>query len=219
MVGSFNNRYVNVAEQSSDLKPTALGQKSLSDKAGICSIIESYKNHPSIKQVRNNLKLLENEEKLCFKMVTTKYIKILLQKVNTKKSVGIDSIPSKLVKLAAEPLSQVVTEAISLCIKQNNLPNNAKVASVVLLDKGKSNKMSNFRPVSVFNTFSKIYEQGIKEQNVLGTEKSLSPEISAYRKLYSNQYVITSLIENWRGKVDKHFLVGAVLTYLLRAFD
>ena len=64
-------------------------------------------------------------------MVTTKYIKSLLQKVNTKKAVGIDSIPPKLVKLAAEPLSQPVTEAINMCIKQNNFPNNAKVASVV----------------------------------------------------------------------------------------
>ena len=112
-----------------------LGQKGLSDKAEICSIIDSYTNHPSIKQI-SNLKLLENEEKFCFKMVTTKYIKSLLQKVNTKKAVGIDSVPPKLVKLAAESLSQSVTEAINTCIKQNNFPNNAKVASVVPLDKG-----------------------------------------------------------------------------------
>ena len=69
--------------QSSCLKPTALRQKGLSDKAKIYSVMESYKYHLSIKQIRNNLKLLENEEKFCFKMVTTKYIKRLLQKVNT----------------------------------------------------------------------------------------------------------------------------------------
>ena len=51
-------------------------------------------------------------------MVTRKYIKSLLQKVNTKEAVEIDSIPPKLVKLAAEPLSQPVTEAINMCIKQ-----------------------------------------------------------------------------------------------------
>ena len=88
------------------------------DKAEIYSIIESYKNRPSIRQVGNNLKLLENEEKCCFKIVTLKYIKSLLQKVNTKKAVGIDSIPSTLVKLAAEPLSQPVTEAINMSIKK-----------------------------------------------------------------------------------------------------
>ena len=72
LVESFNNHFINIIEQSSGLKPTALGQKGLSDKAEICSIIESYKNHRSIKQIINNLKLLENKEKFCFKMVTTK---------------------------------------------------------------------------------------------------------------------------------------------------
>ena len=106
----------------------------------------------------------ENEEKFCFKMVTTKYIKSLLQKVNTKKAVGIDSIPPKLLKLASKPLSQPVTEAIS--IKQNSFPNNAKVASVVPLDKSKSKKfdMSDFRPVSVFNTFSKSTNKLLKSK-------------------------------------------------------
>ena len=102
------------------MKPTTLGQKGLSDKAETCGIIESYKNHPSIKQISNNLKLLENEEKNFFKMVTRKYIRSLLQKKNTKKAVGIDSTHPKLVKLAAEPLSQPVTEAVNMCIKQNN---------------------------------------------------------------------------------------------------
>ena len=64
-------------------------------------------------------------------LVATKYIKSLLQKMNTKKAVVIDAIPPKLVKLTAELLSQPVTEAINMCIKQNNFPNNAKVASVV----------------------------------------------------------------------------------------
>ena len=59
-----------------------LRQKGLSGKVEIYSIIESYKNHPNIKQIRDNLKLLENEEKFCLKMVTTKDIKILLQGVN-----------------------------------------------------------------------------------------------------------------------------------------
>ena len=48
LVESFNNHYVSNDEQSSGLKPTALGQKGQSDKAAIYRIIESYKSHPSI---------------------------------------------------------------------------------------------------------------------------------------------------------------------------
>ena len=93
--------------------------------------------------------MLKNEQKLCFQMVTTKYIKSPLSKVNIKKAAGINSILFNIVKLAADPLSQPLAQAKNMCIKQNNFLNNAKVASVVPLDKGKSNKcdMSNFGAV------------------------------------------------------------------------
>ena len=60
------------------------------------------------------------------------------------------------------------------------------------------------------NTFSKIYEQVIKKQIVLGTERFLLTQILAYRKSYSTQHVITSITEEWRKKLDKNFLVAAV---------
>ena len=69
-----------------------------------------------------------------------------------------------------------------MCIKYC-FPNNANVSSVIPLDSGKSNK------------YDMIYEQVTKELIVLGTEKFLSPKISAYRKSYSTQHVLTSLIE------------------------
>ena len=47
----------------------------------------------------------------------------------------------------------------------------------------------------------------------------MSPKILAYRKSYSTQHIITSLIEDWREKLDQNFLVGAVLTDLSKAFD
>ena len=74
LVERFNNHYVDIAEQSSGLKLAALGEEGRSDKSEICSIIESYKNHSNIKQISNSLKLLENKDKLCFKMVKAEYV-------------------------------------------------------------------------------------------------------------------------------------------------
>ena len=51
----------------------------------------------------------------------------------------------------------------------------------------KKNEISNFRPVSILNTFSKIYEKVIKDQLVSGLDNYLSSFISAYRKGYSTQ--------------------------------
>ena len=50
-------------------------------------------------------------------------------------------------------------------------------------------------------------------------EKYLSPFISAYRKSYSTQQVLIRLLEEWREKLDKNFVVGAVLMDLFKAFD
>ena len=49
-------------------------------------------------------------------------------------------------------------------------------------------------------------------------DKYLSPFTSAYRKNYSTQQVLIGLLKEWREKLDKNFIVGAVLTDLT-AFD
>ena len=63
------------------------------------------------------------------------------------------------------------------------------MASVVVLEKWKTNKneISNFRPVSVLNTFSKFYEKVIKKQ-LVGFMERFSHLISAYRTKHSSQY-------------------------------
>ena len=50
-------------------------------------------------------------------------------------------------------------------------------------------------------------------------DKYFSPFISAYRKGYSTQQVLIRLLEEWREKLDKNFIVGAVLMDLSKAFD
>ena len=136
-------------------------------------IVNSYKNHPSIikiKQVVNGSDISDSE-RFSFKTVNESEIKDL-KNLDIKKASGIDAIPPKLVKLSADLLTPLFTKAITTSIAQNVFPENAKTASVIPLDKGKPNKneMSNFRPVSVLNTFSKVYERVIKDQIVCGME-------------------------------------------------
>ena len=106
-----------------------------------------------------------------------------------KKATGFDKIPPKLVQFSAEIPSTPLSIAINNSLKYGGFPDDAKIGSVIPLGKGKPNKneISNFRPVSTLNTFSKIYEKLIKDQSVLGLDKYLSSFISAYRKGYSTQ--------------------------------
>ena len=73
-----------------------------------------------------------------------------------------------------------------------------------------------------FYSFSRVIKRVIKNQNiervikdqiVCGMEKSFSPFLSAYRKNYSSQNILISLIEEWRKILDNNFVVGAVIVW------
>ena len=115
-----------------------------------------------------------------------------------------------------QPLSNAINNSLSKGI----FPDDAKIAMVSPLDKGtKKNDISNFRPVSILTTFSKIYERVTKKLIDKAMGKYLSPLISAYRQNYSTQHVLIRLLEEWREGLDNNFVVGGVFMDLSKAFD
>lgn len=81
------------------------------------------------------------------------------------------------------------------------------------------NAISNFRSVSLSNTFLKFYESVIKDQLILSMESYFSLMVSANRKNYNTQHSINHLVEEWREHLDENFVVGAMLTDPSKAFD
>ena len=79
--------------------------------------------------------------------------------------------------------------------------------------------VSNFRAVSVLNTFSKIYESVIKNQLISVLNNIFSPFLAAYQESYSTQHVLIGLLEEWRENLDNNYTVGGVLMDLSKAFD
>ena len=74
-----------------------------------------------------------------------------------------------------------------------------------------------FRPVSVLNTFSKIFEKIMKQQLVVHLDTTLSVFIGAYRKACGTQHVLIRLLEDWKTKLDNNYVVGAVLMDLSKS--
>ena len=143
-------------------------------------IVNLYKDHPSKIIPDSNQKQVI----FYFKPTTVYNVEKLLNEINTKKAVCIDTIPPKLIKMASNFLATILTTAISSSLKNSVSAENRKVATVVPLDKGKPDKndISNFRPVSLLNTLSKFYERVIKNQLVLSMENYFSSMVSAFRK-------------------------------------
>ena len=97
---------------------------------------------------------------------------------------------------------------------------NAKDASLTPIDKKTDDRTSvlNFRPISILNCFSTVYENILKTQLVEKMNKLFSPFISAYGESYNTQHVLIRLIEEWRKNLDNHIFVRAVLMDLSKAF-
>ena len=191
------------------------------DKKAIEIICNSYKNHLSILKIRSEITVKENStNSTIFSPVNRDEVKQCLQKLNPRKAIGQDKIPPALIKMAAEPLSIPLSIAINNSFKYNIFPSNAKVAYVKPLDKKTEDKhcISNFRPVSILNTFSKIYEMFAKNLLVSNIEEFFSPFLAAYRKSYITQHVLI-MVEEWKENLDNNFIVGAILNDLSKAFD
>ena len=95
-----------------------------------------------------------------------------------------------------------------------------KIADVTPAYK-KNSKYSkdNYRPVSILSNISKIYERCIYDQIEKYFDDILSKYQCGFRKGYSAQHCLMSLIEKWKESVDSGGAFGALLTDLSKAFD
>ena len=119
------------------------------------------------------------------------------------------------------PIQSHLTNIINCDLKRNAFSDPVKVASIrpIFKGKGERSEIKNYRPVSILNCFSKVYERFIHENRMSSVTKFLSDFISAYRKGYSTNHVLLRLIENWKAALDSKLFTGAILIDLSKEFD
>ena len=76
-----------------------------------------------------------------------------------------------------------------------------------------------YRPVSVLSSTSKVFERLLQVQISKFIDKHLSPYLCGYRKGYSAQHALISLLEKWKVTLDENGYAEAVLMDLSKAFD
>ena len=101
---------------------------------------------------------------------------------------------------------------------QDSFPDILKRADVSPIHKkGDATSANNFRNVSVLPAGSKIYERILHTQLSDYFEKILSPVMCGYRKGYSAQFALVSLIEKIKiTTLDKKVMQGLYLWTLVR---
>ena len=81
-------------------------------------------------------------------------------------------------------------------IAKNVFSEKAKVASVRPISK--ENERENYKPISILNCFSKVYEKFLLETFKPSIYSFLSEYMAAYRENYSTNHVLIRLSENFK---------------------
>ena len=85
--------------------------------------------------------------------------------------------------------------------------------------KDSKSKKDHYRPISVFPGSSRIYERFFFKQISEYFVQSLSKYQGEFRKVFSAQHSLLSMLEKWKSAVDNKKVFGALLTDLSKAFD
>ena len=126
-------------------------------------------------------------------------------------------------KISSEVSAGTLHNLFNDIFKTGNFPHNLKLADITPVFK-KKNRLHevNYGPVSVLPSISKVFERLTQKQISGYINNYLSPYLCWYRKGFSSQQALISLIESWKGvldKLDKKGFRGAVLMDLSKAFD
>ena len=215
----FNSHYMNIVENMTGIPPDINPLYDLHENDVYCvkQIIKKFESHPSIGEIKKTINIVE---KLTIKEAMVSNINTLLKSVNTEKATEPDNISPKLGKLSANIIDSRLFNIINKSLQNSSFPDAGKIASVrPIYKKNCRNTIENYRPVSIFNTFSKIYERYIHDYLISYLNKSLSEFVGAYRKCFSSSHVLIRLVENRKKELDNKKYVGAILMDLSKAFD
>ena len=173
-------------------------------------------------------KLLKTSSKIipskCFRFTPVSSIEILsyLQKLKRNKAVGIDNLPPGFLKDVAFIIAKPLTHVINLSLMTGTVPTDFKNAKVTPLFKsGATDKLDNYRPISVLSTISKILEKCVHTQvmKYLEVNNLLSIYQFGFRKNRSTELAATTFIDQVRKGMDNGKYTGAIYIDLSKAFD
>ena len=127
-------------------------------------------------------------------------------------------ILQNIINIIAEPLTQI----INLCLTKGDFPNDLKLGIIKPLFKAANKKyFTNYRPISLLPTLSKIFEKVIIKRLVdfLTTHDILYSHQYGFRANHSTEHAVISLINKiTKAASNNYYIIGIFLDFF-KAFD
>ena len=149
---------------------------------------------------------LHQGDTFCIPYLAVHEVGKLIECLDSKKSMGPDKIPPKLLKLALPYIVEPLTFVYNLCIEQNVFPSALKIAKVIPLPKGKDvTDPSNFTPISLIPILAKPLEKHIHKHlmGYMENNNLFHKFQSGFRDNHSCQTALTTLCDTWLSSINK----------------
>ena len=145
-----------------------------------------------------------------------------LSKLKTNKSTGLDRITAQLLKDAAAVIAPSLTQIFNLSLSSSTFPQIWKNGRVTPIFKsGERSNMSNYRPITVLPTLSKILERFVHTQiyNYLTGNKILTSNQFGFRPKLSTSTALAFFTDNILENADNGLITASVFLDFSKAFD
>ena len=136
-----------------------------------------------------------------------------IDNLENKNSSGHDGISNKLLKLIGHVLCKSLTLIINQMLTSGIFPDAFKTAKIIPIHKkGDSALLSNYRPISLLPTISKIFERIIYNQlyQYFSDNGLLAEQQYGFRSQHSTEYAATKLIDHISQVMDSGKTPGAL---------
>lgn len=154
--------------------------------------------------------------------ITAEQVSIFIRSLDPTKATGLDGIGPKIIKMGSDCLSPIIAGLINKSIDSEKFPNQMKCAKVFPIYKGgHKSDPSNYRPISILPSFSKIFEKHINGHlmNYLNKYKLIHETQSGFRRRHSCQTALVKLIDKWISCIDNGDIVASLFVDFRKAFD
>ncbi|GFG29580.1 hypothetical protein Cfor_01706 [Coptotermes formosanus] len=140
----------------------------------------------------------------------------------TKNSSGYDEVSNRIIKLSSPFIISPLTCICNAILSTGVFPDRLKYAIVKPVSKkGNRQEISNYRPISLLTSFSKIIEKLIYARLLahIHTNSILAHEQYGFRTHSSTEKAAFALVNSVLTAVNNNLIVGGIFCDLQKAFD
>ncbi len=158
------------------------------------------------------------EELLC----SEDKVEILLKSLKANKSCGTDNITPRMLKSMANSVSLPLANIFNHSLSTGEFPSEWKRARVVPVPKGGNAKLlSNYRPISILPSASKLLEKHVKSilEEHLIQHCPISTRQWGFMRARSTVSALIQVVDDWSKAIDNKSEVAVVFLDIRKAFD